>query len=225
MAEMHTPGAVLGGCLEWDIPELPKEYTYGMGWFMEYYRGHRSIWHAGEINGYCSFAGFLPDDGIGYAVMVNRHKPIIPFAMSLKHTLLDAGLGLSPIDWIEILQAEDQNFSFFHYPHTLDLTEDLAAPDDIIIREAEAYAGVYSDPGYGAMEILADGAGLKAVFQGAEYRTEHIGGDVFRLIGILEDVNWITTSLEFSIDAGTGKALSVFAKLDPDTDAIEFVRT
>ncbi|MDR0707468.1 MAG: serine hydrolase, partial [Treponema sp.] len=187
MEEMHKPGVVFGGSLTWNIPEIPREYTYGMGWFGEYYRGHRSVWHAGEINGYCSIAGFLPDDKIGYVVMANRHKPLLPFIMSIKHTLLDAGLGLTPINWLERLQSENENFSFFHFPHTLDLTENIAAPDGGPARDAEAYTGVYKDPGYGAIEILTDKGGLKAVYRDVEVKIEHWGGDMFKLTGILED--------------------------------------
>ncbi|MDR2796451.1 MAG: serine hydrolase [Spirochaetaceae bacterium] len=224
LAEMHEPGVIFGGSLAWDIPEMPKAYTYGMGWFGEYYRGHRSVWHAGEINGYCSLVGFLPDDGVGYVVMANRHKPLMPFVMSVKNTLLDAGLGLTPIDWIERLQAENENFSFFHYPHTLDLTENISVPDGKPARDAEAYAGVYNDPGYGKMEILADKGGLKAVFQGVKLNIEHLGGEMFKLIGILEDVNWFTAPLEFVTDTKTGKVRGMSVKLDSSTDSIEFVR-
>jgi CubicO group peptidase (beta-lactamase class C family) len=224
LAEMHEPGVVFGGSLAWGIPEMPKAYTYGMGWFGEYYRGHRSVWHAGEINGYCSLVGFIPDDGVGYVVMANRHKPLTPFLMSLKNTLLDAGLGLRPVDWIESLKAENENYSFFHFPHTLDLTENIPAPDGRPARDAEAYAGVYKDPGYGAMEILAGKGGLKAVYQGVELKIEHLGGDMFKLIGILEDVNWFTTPLEFITDAKTGKVRGISVKLDLNTDSVEFVR-
>jgi hypothetical protein len=203
---------------------MPKAYTYGMGWFGEYYRGHRSVWHLGEINGYCSLVGFLPDDGVGYVVMANRHKPLTPFVMSVKNTLLDAGLGLTPIDWIERLQAENENFSFFHYPHTLDLTENISVPDGKPAHDAEAYAGVYNDPGYGKMEILADKGGLKAVFQGVKLEIEHLGGDMFKLIGILEDTNWFTMPLEFVTDTETGKVRGLSVKLDSNTNPIEFIR-
>jgi CubicO group peptidase (beta-lactamase class C family) len=224
MAEMHRPGVVFGGSLAWNIPEMPNAYTYGMGWFGEYYRGHRSVWHAGEINGYCSLVGFLPDDGTGYVIMANRHKPLMPFILSMKHTLLDAGLGLSPIDWIEKLQAENENFSFFHYPHTLDLTENVSAPGGKPAHKPEAYAGVYRDPGYGEIEIRTDKGALKAVYRGVELKIEPLGGELFKLIGILEDVNWFTTPLEFFPDAKTGKVRGMSVKLDANTDSIEFVR-
>jgi CubicO group peptidase (beta-lactamase class C family) len=128
MAIMHDPGVVFEGSLsKWNVPELPQSYTYGMGWFNESYRGHRNIWHAGEVNGYCTMVGFLPNDGVGYIVVANRHKPLTPFTMSMEYTLIDSALGLSPVGWLERLKAENENYDFFHYPHTLDLTEDIPA--------------------------------------------------------------------------------------------------
>jgi CubicO group peptidase (beta-lactamase class C family) len=225
MANMHDPGVVFGGSLAaWDIPELPKNYTYGMGWFGEFYRGHRNVWHAGEVGGYSATVGFLPNDGVGYIVISNRHKPLFPFTLSMEYTLIDSALGLPPVGWIERLKAENENYDFSHYPHTLDFTEDIPQTGADASHNLADYAGIYTNPGYGEMEFNAESDGLKALYQGVTYNVEHLNGDIFKLTGILEDVNWLTIPIEFVTDEGTGKVNRALIKLDPNTEAIEFIR-
>ena len=65
--------------------------SYAMGWAVHTYRGHDVVSHAGGIDGFRSFIGFLPDDDIGIVVLTNGDKSLLP--MAVFQTLVDVALG------------------------------------------------------------------------------------------------------------------------------------
>ena len=50
---------------------IAEDFDYGMGWFVRKWEGHRMLEHGGNIHGFGAQVGFLPDDGIGFALMTN----------------------------------------------------------------------------------------------------------------------------------------------------------
>ncbi|MBL4689736.1 MAG: beta-lactamase family protein, partial [Nannocystaceae bacterium] len=44
---------------------------YGLGWFVQDWRGHRVIEHGGNIDGYAAAVALLPDDGLGFVLLTN----------------------------------------------------------------------------------------------------------------------------------------------------------
>ncbi|MBK8058486.1 MAG: serine hydrolase [Gemmatimonadetes bacterium] len=79
---------------EWN--ELGDE-SYGMGLFLNNYRGHRLVHHGGNIDGFSAELNFLPSDSIGVVVLTNLNgtqvRDFIPYLV------YDRLLGLTPIDW------------------------------------------------------------------------------------------------------------------------------
>jgi len=60
-------------------PEFPVETatdTYCLGWGAGSYRERRVAVHAGSIDGYSSFVGFMPDEKIGFAWLTNT-DPVV----------------------------------------------------------------------------------------------------------------------------------------------------
>ncbi len=45
--------------------------NYGLGWFLREWKGRRVVEHGGNIDGYSSQIAFLPDDGVGFALLTN----------------------------------------------------------------------------------------------------------------------------------------------------------
>ena len=64
MREMHHTLAPMH-MFPWRFPEVETDGSYGMAWFVQYYRGRKFVWHTGEIEGFCTLEGFLPDENIG----------------------------------------------------------------------------------------------------------------------------------------------------------------
>src|SRR5579864_1140411 len=67
-AQMQTPQMVIQGTP--DFKEL-GEGSYGMGFFMATYRGHKQVEHGGNIDGFSAQFAFLPQDQIGVVVLTN----------------------------------------------------------------------------------------------------------------------------------------------------------
>ncbi|MED4750427.1 serine hydrolase domain-containing protein [Brevibacillus choshinensis] len=58
LEELYCPQIVSGKPHE-HMPELTPSYS-ALGWFVQSYRGHRMIFHAGNLQGFTSFVSFLP---------------------------------------------------------------------------------------------------------------------------------------------------------------------
>ena len=56
MQQMHKPQMLLTAPLDMPMEET-EFWCYGLGWFVESFRGHKIVHHGGNING---FSGFPP---------------------------------------------------------------------------------------------------------------------------------------------------------------------
>jgi hypothetical protein len=171
--EMFTP--------QMAVPSLgPRELpigTYGLGWFVESYRGRLMVSHAGSIDGFYSIVVLLPTDSLAVVVLTNASQHRVPEVVS--RWVIDRFLGLPELDWNARLRAQDERHR-----------EERRAAE--LAREAQrrtgtspslpvsALAGRYRHPAYGDMEIAtADGGGLSARFHGMTGPLEHFQDDVF----------------------------------------------
>ncbi|HJR14006.1 MAG TPA: serine hydrolase [Rhodanobacteraceae bacterium] len=71
-------------------------YTYGMGLFVQDDRGHKIVWHAGDIDGMASAVVLVPDAQLGIAVMENMDHADARFAIVAR--VLQAMLDLPQHD-------------------------------------------------------------------------------------------------------------------------------
>ena len=49
--------------------------TYGLGFFITTYRGHKLVWHSGSLDGYSLLFSFLPREKLGVLVLTNLAEP------------------------------------------------------------------------------------------------------------------------------------------------------
>ncbi|KAJ3478968.1 hypothetical protein NLI96_g9388 [Meripilus lineatus] len=96
---------------------------YGLGWMRASAYGHEVLQHGGSLPGFISQVTFLPLDGVGIVAFVNQISPVPNF---VEH-LADFKTSVRPSQ--QVLTA--------------------MLPDLPI----EAYAGTYTDPGYGSLTI------------------------------------------------------------------------
>jgi CubicO group peptidase (beta-lactamase class C family) len=75
----------------------PQVVTYGLGWFLFEYRGHRVAMHTGSIDGMSAIVGLLPDDRVGVVVFVNQDHAELRHALLMR--TLDTYLGGTSRDW------------------------------------------------------------------------------------------------------------------------------
>ena len=69
LTELHRPQIKVP-----DEGEEKKEFfdeSYGLGWMIGNYRGHKLISHGGGITGFITFVSFMPEKNIGIVSFVN----------------------------------------------------------------------------------------------------------------------------------------------------------
>ena len=81
--DLHTPQMIIkpGEMSDMAFPEVTHT-TYGLGWFIESYRGHTLVHHGGTIDGYKSIVGYLPGEEVSFAVLSNRERNQSPMALA-----------------------------------------------------------------------------------------------------------------------------------------------
>jgi hypothetical protein len=165
----------------------PHFTAYGLGWFLQDYRGEFVAMHTGSIDGYVAIVGLLPERDVGVVVFANRDHAELRHAIMWR--VFDAYLGGDARDWSADLRA---------------LYDSLDARQEATRAEREAqrvrdtrpslpldrYAGAYADSALGPVSIrLADGTLHFAQSAFLTGTLEHWHFDTFM---VRWDNGWIT---------------------------------
>ncbi|MFU8888772.1 MAG: serine hydrolase [Trueperaceae bacterium] len=163
-AQMHLPITVVpaGG---------PKAalmgnelFAYGMGWFVEPYRGHTVVQHGGNVEGHSLLIGFVPRERTGVVVLANGAG--MPLRDALFYEALDRALDLPPRDWNARCHGlYDEAFRGMARGKTTATGERV--PDAPPSRPLDAYAGTYATDGYPDIEVGREGDDLRARLVGS----------------------------------------------------------
>jgi hypothetical protein len=78
-------------------PQVPVDAltSYGLGWFVESYKGQPLISHGGNTLGFSSDFAFMPESGIGIVVLTNGQGASL-FVQALRYRLLELMFDLKP---------------------------------------------------------------------------------------------------------------------------------
>jgi CubicO group peptidase (beta-lactamase class C family) len=173
--QMQSPQMVIQGS---PLFAEQSEETYGMGLFIEVYRGHKHVNHGGNLDGFSLELSFLPDDGIGVVVLTNLSGT--PLRDLVSYEVYDRLLGLPSIDWVRRFReierkGRDQELTADKKGYTgrkmgTHPTHDLAE-----------YTGEYRHPGYGTMAIRLDSDKLYMKLNDVERPLEHFHYDTFQV--------------------------------------------
>ncbi|MHB1328352.1 MAG: serine hydrolase [Gemmatimonadales bacterium] len=182
---------------------------YGLGWFLEYYRGKRSIDHGGAIDGMLAAMTFLPEERIGVVVLTNRDGHSMHTA--LVQRVFDIALGLPEIDWNGRAYARSQQGG--QAAQRAQEATPAGGPPSLAL---EGYAGIYADSLNGRMRVTFDAGTLRLAWEdrpGFSARLTPLRHNSFRIVdwesaGVLApiasvatfqlDQNGRTTALEVS---------------------------
>jgi CubicO group peptidase (beta-lactamase class C family) len=171
--DMHlahmTTGATIGRA---DVS--PAEY--GMGWFVNTYRGHRRVEHGGNIDGFSANVTLFPQDGVGVVVLTNLNGT--PLRDLIVNVIADRLLKIEPVDWIaqatavraaqEAAQKEGEKKK-----------QSTRVQGTQPAHKLEEYAGDYEHPGYGLLKVTLKEGKLEAAFNGITTPLEHWHYDTF----------------------------------------------
>jgi CubicO group peptidase (beta-lactamase class C family) len=216
LADIHSPQMTTGA-----TPERPEisQPTYGMGWMIDTYRGHRRVTHGGGIDGFVTSVMLLPDDDLGLVAFTNRGSGLP--AIASQHAA-DRLLGLDPIDWSGEALARQA-------------AGEEAAEEGEKKKEATRvtgtspshpladYAGDYQHPGYGRLAIELDGESVRLLYNGIRAPLEHWHYDVWNGAETEDDPTFEDVKLLFRGDVD-GQIASVEATLELRAQPIVFAR-
>jgi len=156
--EMRTPQTIIPvtASSRAAIPETLFR-AYGLGWFLEDYRGVRLAYHGGRIDGMSSRLTLVPEKHLGIAILTNRGRSDLPDALTYR--LLDAYLGAPPRDWsADMLRlAEDKSKARDEERQKI-LAQRV--PDTKPSLPLARYAGAYESTLYGPLDVAFDGKAL-----------------------------------------------------------------
>ena len=132
-----------------DIAELSPA-SYGMGWFVDTYRGHGRVHHGGNIDGFSAMVSMFPNDRIGFVVLSNMNGTGLPELLIRQAT--DLILDLKPKDWMaEAAERKAKGLELTKQAETKKLSRRVAKTKPA--HALDAYAGDYHHPGYGDLQV------------------------------------------------------------------------
>jgi CubicO group peptidase (beta-lactamase class C family) len=105
VTEMHTPQMAIRKEGSWATYFPASRFiTYGLGWFVNDYRGEVVVEHGGSIDGMRALVSMIPERNLGLVVLTNRGGQNLPEVV--RYRAYDLMLGLEPKDWsTELLAA------------------------------------------------------------------------------------------------------------------------
>ncbi len=161
-AEMHFPQAVVR--LEPPWSETVREanfLSYGLGWFLQDYRGKKVVQHGGNIDGFSTLVAMIPEERLGLVALTNLGQNRL--AHSLMYRVFDQFLGPTGRDWSEELLASARHAR-------AQAAADRARRERERARETApslalaAYAGTYRSDVYGEARVAEKEGALSISF-------------------------------------------------------------
>lgn len=215
LTTLRTPAMPLP---ERSLLAVGRPVGYGLGQIVEDYRGHRLVHHGGNIDGFSSQVGLIPDAGCAVAVLANREGTALRDALPC--LLYDRLLGLEPRPHGESLLATEEALYLGQSQHRAHITSSSLGLG--AVRPLTDYVGSYRHPGYGDLVVTADGDGLRATYRAMSGPLRHRHLEVFTLVAELGGV--VTPLPAQFFHNVSGDVTEVALPLEPAVAPIRFAR-
>jgi CubicO group peptidase (beta-lactamase class C family) len=156
--EMHTPHTIIRQDPIFKVlfPDA-NFFEYGLGWFLQDYRGKKVVHHGGNIDGMSALVTMIPSENFGMVILTNLHGTVLPSV--LMHKTFDLHLKAPARDWsadmrkaFDALQAQGKEVQ-----KKLEAERVTGTKPSLAIRD---YAGVYVDSMYGEAKVSEQGGKL-----------------------------------------------------------------
>lgn len=219
--EMHAPNMVITGSFFKDLAGYNEiiNSSYGLGWFVETYRGMKSVHHGGHIDGFTAQVAFLPNEEIGVVALTNIDGSSFGYVPT--YYVYDKLFKLSPVDWSgRLLEAKQKNKAAAENAESV--AEEIRHKETELSHSLDAYAGVFNHPGYGDLKIRLVDEKLEAVYNGLRFNLTHYHYDIFEARSPEVEENIL--KLAFSTDT-MGVINKLTAPFEPNVEEIVFTRT
>src|SRR6266540_194275 len=171
--------------------------AYGMGWFLQDYRGEFIAYHTGSIEGRSAIVGLIPDRRVGVAIFTNLDHSELRHA--LMYTLFDRFIGpQSPShDWSAEMRVMYKGLADSAAARRRAAESKRVAGTHPTLP-LERYTGTYADSLYGTATVGLVNGGLTLQAGTARGQLEHWQYDLFRVTWA--DPFWDPAYVVFEID-------------------------
>jgi CubicO group peptidase (beta-lactamase class C family) len=215
--EMHSPQMIVGtGSLYREVYGTRID-TYGMGWHIQPSHGTTMIHHGGNINGFSTFASFLPQEKLGMIVLCNLEATA--FRRVITQTLHDILLGLPRTDWDSRFEKANKKLEQDKKKEeqkSLKARKKNTKPS----HPLKAFTGSYTHPGYPELVIRLRKGKLEAFVAGKFEKMEHYHYNIFEII-----FNYYDTREKVSFNVGDkGEIVSLEFKIEVTLPPAKFER-
>ncbi|HAT46203.1 MAG TPA: serine hydrolase [Ktedonobacter sp.] len=214
MTQMHAPHMVAP--VTFPFTEIPIA-NYGLGWFVEPYRGYVMVEHGGNIDGFSSLVTLLPEHNIGVAVLTSLDG--IPVPNILTYNICDRLLGLDEVAWSERFKRFWIAFKEAAEKGK-EKTEADRVSDTHPSHPLAAFSGDYAHPGYGVISVQLEDDQLQGTYNSMAFPLKHYHYDIFEMVVEKFDVSM---KVSFSTNV-KGDISSLIAPLEPTVKDIVFKR-
>jgi CubicO group peptidase (beta-lactamase class C family) len=176
MREMQAAQMVIS--LEGEIPTIffpdSTQLSYGLGWFIQQYREHQLVLHAGDIDGFSTMVVLIPEMRTAYFVVINLGSS---YRQALSYYIADHLLNLPDARWSEhFKQLEAKRIA---EEKSSESWESKKTPGTHPSRKLPAYAGTYENIVYGPVKIKFQDGKLTFRFHSKDSALDHFQYDTF----------------------------------------------
>lgn len=146
-------------------------FGYGLGFFLQDYRGYKMVWHTGGLTGYVSKVTMIPDLDLGIAVLTNQESGAAFSAVT--NYILDYYMKAPAFDWINAyVKMNAMNEARVDtYVNKQRASRDSTAGPSLPLKN---YVGTYHDAWYGDINIMMENDHLVMQFS----HTPDLTGDM-----------------------------------------------
>ena len=152
--------------------------SYGLGWFLQDFRGRLIVHHGGNIDGFSALVAMMPEERFGVVLLTNMNGSGLPTALMLK--LFDLQLKSPATDWSgDALKRLDAARARARVAQARADSQHVTGTKPSL--PLAGYAGTYSDSLYGELTIREENGKLQLAF-GPTWKgeLEHWHFDSFR---------------------------------------------
>jgi CubicO group peptidase (beta-lactamase class C family) len=217
LKQMHKPQTLIPATVLQEQMFNNGLFAYGMGWFVEPYKGVNLIHHGGNLDGFSVIGAVVPQEQLSIAILTNINAKSLRGA--LLYEAVDRALGLESSDWSQVFLARNSENVAAERKAKETASQNRKtdrAPSDTLA----AYAGSYSAPAYADFDIKMQDDQLQALYMGEWWPLEHHHHDVFTLnMARLDE----SLKLSFGLDLH-GHITQVTLPIEPAIGGLMFKR-
>jgi CubicO group peptidase (beta-lactamase class C family) len=193
--------------------------NYGMGLFVQTYRGIEIAHHGGNIDGVSALIVFVPSRKIGVVVLANRSGTRLRDALPFE--IIDRLLGLESAGLLaRHRQLEEKGFAGEDAAKAAGTTD--RKPNTKPARPLSEYAAEYLHPGYGPMKVRLEKDRLMLSYNKFTTPLDHWHYEVFQSPAARQNPLELTR-VQFNSDFN-GEVASLSVPLEPNVEPIVFSR-